>query len=66
MRKELLKETIIEKIQGAQNIVVSMDNMFESRGYEYETIDTDLLLQWMKLSDRIVYEVAHSKNIKHL
>ena len=64
MRKEMMKETIIDKIRRAQNIVVSMDNMFESRGYEYNKIDKDLLLQWMRLGDKIVEEVAYSKEIK--
>lgn len=64
MRKEMMKETIIDEIRHAQNIVVSMDNMFESRGYEYDRIDKDLLLQWMRLGDKIVEEVAYSKNIK--
>lgn len=64
MRKEMMKETIINKIRHAQNIVVSMDNMFESRGYEYDRIDKDLLLQWMRLGDKIIKEVAYSKNIK--
>lgn len=66
MRKEMLKETIIEKIRSAQNIVVAMDNMFESRGYEYDKIDEDLLLQWMKLGDRIINEVAYSDHIKNM
>lgn len=65
MRKEMMKKTIIEKIRSAQDIVVSMDNMFEARGFEYEKIDKDLLLQWMRLGDRIVEEVAYSKNIKY-
>ena len=66
MRKEMMKETIINKIRKAQNIVISMDNMFESRGYEYDKIDKDLLLQWMKLGDKIVEEVAYSKNIEEM
>lgn len=64
MRKEMMKGTIIRKIRSAQDIVVSMDNMFEARGFEYEKIDKDLLLQWMRLGDRIVEEVAYSRNIK--
>lgn len=64
MRKEMMKETIINKIRSAQNIVVSMDNMFESRGLEYNEIDRELLLQWMILSDKIIKEVAYSKEIK--
>lgn len=66
MRKEMTKGTIIDKIRKAQNIVVSMDNMFESRGYEYYTIDKDLLLEWMKLGDKIVHEVAYYWNIKEV
>ena len=64
MCNDVRKETVIERIRSAQNIVVAMDNMFESLGFEYEKIDEDLLLQWMRLSDRIVEEVAYSKNIK--
>ena len=66
MRKEMTKETIIDKVRRAQNIVVSMDNMFESRGYEYDKIDKDLLLQWMRLGDKIIEEVAYSENIKEM
>ena len=64
MCNDVRKETVIERIRSAQNIVVAMDNMFESLGFEYEKIDEDLLLQWMRLGDRIVKEVAYSKNIK--
>lgn len=66
MRKRLLKETIIKKIRDAQNIVIAMDNKFEDNGYEYDKIDGELLLQWVRLGDKIVEEVSHSKNIKDL
>ena len=66
MHKRLLKELIIGQIRRAQTYVIAMDNKFEEKGYKYDKIDEDLLLQWMRLGDRIVEEVAHSKNIEHL
>ena len=66
MHKRLLKETIIKKIRDAQNIVIAMDNKFEDNGYEYDKIDGELLLQWVRLGDKIIEEAAHSRNIEHL
>ena len=57
MHKRLLKELIIGQIRRAQTYVIAMDNKFEEKGYKYDKIDEDLLLQWMRLGDRIVEEV---------